>query len=169
VAPTSGKEVSFDVAIHSTKDDTNCGKKRHKQHPQGVTAMTKHDDSSYGKAGGSSTGCITTAAHGNKHQARPPTYHFRRLLEEVCLNHAYPIRHKLKDYDMMKSFMILGSFTRGTELDKDPSGSDTMPFPREDVVMTVHGGCLTLERYHMSKLSLGTPTCCGWGHRGIGV
>jgi hypothetical protein len=139
--------VSFDVAIHSTKDDTNCGKKRHKQHPQGVTAMTKHDDSSYGKAGGSSTGCITTAAHGNKH----------------------PIRHKLKDYDMMKSFMILGSFTRGTELDKDPSGSDTMPFPREDVVMTVHGGCLTLERYHMSKLSLGPPTCCGWGHRGIGV
>jgi hypothetical protein len=45
---------------------------------------------------------------------------FMRLLEEACPNHAYPIRHKLKDCDMMKSFMISGSLTRGTELDEDP-------------------------------------------------
>jgi hypothetical protein len=45
---------------------------------------------------------------------------------------------------MMKSFMISGSLTRGMELDEDPSGSDAMPFPGEDVVMTVYGGRLPL-------------------------
>jgi hypothetical protein len=66
---------------------------------------------------------------------------FKRLLEEACPNHAYPIRHKLKDCDMMKSFMISGSLTRGTELDEDPGGSTRMPFPRDDAVMIVYGGC----------------------------
>jgi hypothetical protein len=81
------------------------------------------------------------AMHSDKYQARPPTDNFKRLLEEACPNHAYPIRHKLKDCDMMKSFMISGSLTRGTELDEDPGGSDRMPFPREDAVMIVYGGC----------------------------
>jgi hypothetical protein len=40
-----------------------------------------------------------------------------------------PIRHKLKDCDMMKSFIILGSLTQGTEHDEDLGGSDLMPFP----------------------------------------
>jgi hypothetical protein len=67
----------------------------------------------------------------------PPIDHFKRLLREACPNHAYPIKHKLKDCNMMKSFMILGSLTRATELDEDPSGRDTMPFPREDAFMMV--------------------------------
>jgi hypothetical protein len=37
--------------------------------------------------------------------------HFKRLLEEACPNHAYPIRHKLKDYGMMRSLMTSGSLT----------------------------------------------------------
>jgi hypothetical protein len=70
---------------------------------------------------------------------------------------------------MMKSFMISGSLTRGMELDEDPSGSDAMPFPGEDVVMTVYGGRLPLERRHVSKLSPGPNSL--WfgtrGHRGV--
>jgi hypothetical protein len=87
----------------------------------------------------------------------------------VYLNHVYPIKHKLKDYEMMKSFMILGSFTRGTELDEDLSGSNTMPFPGEDVVKTVYGGRLLMERRCMSKLSPGPPTRCGCGRGGTWV
>jgi hypothetical protein len=94
--------------------------------------MTNHDNSNYGKAGGSSGRCITMAAHGNKHLVRSPTYHFRRLLEVACPDHVYPIRHKLEDYDMMKSFMISGSFTQGIELNEDSGGSNTIPFPEED-------------------------------------
>jgi hypothetical protein len=125
--------------------------------------MTNHDNSNYGKAGGSSGRCITMAAHSNKHLARSPTDHFRRLLEVACPDHVYPIRHKLEDYDMMKSFMISGSFTQGIELNEDLGGSNTIPFPEEDTVMTVCGGGLPLERRHMSKLCSRPPTHCGWG------
>jgi hypothetical protein len=41
----------------------------------------------------------------------PPTNHFKRLLEEAYPNHAYPVRHKLKDCDMMRSFMTSGTLT----------------------------------------------------------
>jgi hypothetical protein len=37
--------------------------------------------------------------------------HFNRLLEEACPNLAYPVRHKLKDYGMMRSFMTSRSPT----------------------------------------------------------
>jgi hypothetical protein len=42
---------------------------------------------------------------------RPPTDHVKKLLKEVCPNHAYPIRYNLKDYGMMRSFMTSGYFT----------------------------------------------------------
>jgi hypothetical protein len=127
------------VAIHNVKEGSKGGKMRRKQRPQRATIATNHDD---GKAGDSDGGGhVMTAAHSDKRQARLPTDHFKRLLEEACSNHAYPVRHKLKDYIMMKSFLILGSLTRGTELDEDTDGRDTMPFLGEDAVMTVYGGC----------------------------
>jgi hypothetical protein len=86
-------------------------------------------------------GCVITAAHSNKRQARLPTLHFKKLLEETCTNHTYPIRHNLKDCDMMKSFMILGSPARGTELGEVLGESDTTPFPRENAIMMVYDRC----------------------------
>jgi hypothetical protein len=41
-----------------------------------------------------------TAAHGNRRLTRPPTNHFKRLVEEACPNHAYPIKNKHKDCGM---------------------------------------------------------------------
>jgi hypothetical protein len=46
-------------------------------------------------------------------QALPPIDHIERLLEEACLNHVYLVKHKLKDFDMMKNFKIPGSLTQG--------------------------------------------------------
>jgi hypothetical protein len=102
--------------------------------------MADYDDSNDGKADGSGVGHVATAAHSDKRQAQQPTCHFNRLLEEVCPNHMYPVRHKLKDCDMMKSFMMLRSLTWGMELDEDPSRSDTMPFLGEDTVVMVYDG-----------------------------
>jgi hypothetical protein len=76
-------------------------------------------------------GRITTSARSGKRQARSPTYHFERLLEEAC-------PHKLRDYHMIKNFMISGSLSQGMELKEILYGSDTMPFLREDTVMTVY-------------------------------
>jgi hypothetical protein len=42
---------------------------------------------------------------------RMPTYHFERLLEEACPNHTYPVKHKLKECDIMKNFMTSGFLT----------------------------------------------------------
>jgi hypothetical protein len=51
--------------------------------------------------------CILTVAHSDNRPARPPTDHFKRLLEKACPNHLYPVRHKLKYCGMMEKFHYL--------------------------------------------------------------
>jgi hypothetical protein len=128
---SSGKGAPSNVATHTS---INGGKKRREQRLQGAATMTGHDDGNNGEAGGSDVRCSSTAACSDKRQARPPMDHFKRLLEEACPNHAYPVRHKLKDCSMMISFMTSGSLTWSVELDKGPNGSDMMPFPGENIV-----------------------------------
>jgi hypothetical protein len=138
--PSSSKEASSDIAIQSTREGTEGGKRRCKQCPQGAMITTDYGDSNNGKAGKSGMGRVMTVVHSNKHKAWPPTDNFKRLLEEAYPNHVYPIKHKLKDCDIMKSFMISGYTTRGTKLNEDTGRSDTMPFPKENTVMTVYSG-----------------------------
>jgi hypothetical protein len=88
-------------------------------------------------SGGTSMEHVTEVMGNSKHQARLPTYHFEKLLEESCPNHAYFIKHKLRDYNLMKSFMAIGSLPRGTEVVEAPIEDDVTPFPREDPVMMV--------------------------------
>jgi hypothetical protein len=71
--------------------------------------MIGHDDKNDG--GGSDVRHSSAATSSNKRQARPPTDHFKMLLEEGCPNHAYPVRHKLKNCGMIRSFMTSGSLT----------------------------------------------------------
>jgi hypothetical protein len=73
-------------------------------------------------------GQVSTATHGNKCLMRPPIEYIKRLLEETYPNHAYLVKHRLKDYGMMQSFMTSRSLTWGTKLDEEPNGSDTVPF-----------------------------------------
>jgi hypothetical protein len=129
------------VTVQSAREGTEGGKRRHKQCPQGVTTTTDYDNTNNGMAGGAGKGRVMTVVHSDKCQACLPSKHFKRLLEEACANHVYPIRHKLKNCDMMKSFMISGSPTWGMELDEDPNRSDTMPFPKEKKIVVVYGGC----------------------------
>jgi hypothetical protein len=81
-----------------------------------------------------------TAARSDKHQVRPATDHFRRLVKEACPNHAYPIRHKLKDCGMMRSFTpscplpgVRSSMKTQVEVIRRLS-------PGKNVVMMVYGG-----------------------------
>jgi hypothetical protein len=69
-----------------------------------------------------------------------PTDQFKRLLEEACPNHAYPVKHKLKDCGMMRSFMTSGSLTWSTKPNEGPDRSDAAPFPKENAIMMVFGG-----------------------------
>jgi hypothetical protein len=95
--------------------------------------------------------------------------HFENLLEETCPNHAYPIKHKLRDCGMMKNFMALGSFARGMEGYKAPDEGDTMPFLEEDAVVMINDGRPLPGMRHMSNPSLRTPACCSRGCRNAGT
>jgi hypothetical protein len=83
---------------------------------------------------------ITTVGRSIKRHVRPLIDHFERLLEEAYLNQAYPIKYKLRDYGMMKNFMVTRSLTRDMEPEEDPGGRDAMPLPDEDAVLTVYDG-----------------------------
>jgi hypothetical protein len=96
-------------------------------------------------------------------------YHFKKRLEEACPNHAYPVRHKLKDCGMMRSFMTTGSLTCSAELNEGPDGSDTLSFPKVNAVMTVYGRWPSSGRHRVSSLSPWTPTHCSRGHGGLGL
>jgi hypothetical protein len=46
--------------------------------------------------------------------------HFKRLLKEAYPNHAYPVRHKHKDWGMMRSFLTLGPWPGALSSMKGP-------------------------------------------------
>jgi hypothetical protein len=88
VTPSSSKEPPSDIAIHSVREGIMGSKKRCKHHLQGALIVTDQDDDNNKKVGGSGVGHVSTTVHNNKHQVRPPTDHFKRLLEESYPNHA---------------------------------------------------------------------------------
>jgi hypothetical protein len=110
-ALSSGEGAPSDIAIHSGREGIKGGKRRHKQRLQGAMTTTDHDDGNDGKVSGSDVRRIPTVAHSDKHQAKAPTNHFKRILKEAWPNHTYPVRHKLMHYGMTRSFMTLGSLT----------------------------------------------------------
>jgi hypothetical protein len=131
--------------------------------------MANYDNNDEKKVGGSDMECLATATRRGKPQVWPLTDHIERLIEEACPNHVYPIKHKINYSGRMKNFMTLGSLTRDKEPEEDQSGSDAMPFPREDVVMTVCGGHPAPGRRRVSILSPRTSNRCCWGLGNAGV
>jgi hypothetical protein len=119
---------------------SNTGKKRRKQHHQEVA--TDDNDDINERASGSSIERAVEAISSSKRQARPPIDHFEKLLKERCLNHAYPIKHKLRDYGPMKSFMTTRSLSRGMEVNKALLRVTWHPF---------------LRRTRSGRSSVGTP------------
>jgi hypothetical protein len=113
-----------DDASHRTQDDVRSGNKRRKQCPLGTTNTASCDEDHGWEAGSSGMGRISATTHSGKRSARVPTDYLKRLLEEACPNHTYPVRHKLKDCGMMRSFMSSGCLTWGAEPDEGPNGSN---------------------------------------------
>jgi hypothetical protein len=111
LAPSSSRGASLDVAIQDAEEGTKGHKKRRKQCCQETT--TTNDD--YGginkQAGSSIVGHALAATGSSKHQVRSLTDHFEKLLEESCQNHAYLVKHRLRDSSMMKSLRTSGSLS----------------------------------------------------------
>jgi hypothetical protein len=58
----------------------------------------------------------------------------------TCLYHTYPVKHKLKDYTMMKKFMTSGTFSKGSKSGGDPGGKSVAPILGEAKVMKIFDG-----------------------------
>jgi hypothetical protein len=127
---------------------------------------SSHDDDRNWEADNSTMGNVTAATCGGRRLTRTPSDHFNRLLEEACPNHAYPVRHKLKDCRLMRSFMTSWSLTWGTDLDKGPDRSGTTRFPKENAVMMVFEGCPLFGGHCKSSLGPRISTHGGWGPGG---
>jgi hypothetical protein len=87
-----------------------------------VTIVSRDEDYSW-EVGSVGMGCIFATTRNGRRSARTPTGYFKRLLEEACPNHAYPVKHKLKDSSMMQTFMTSGSLTWVPSSTKDPMGA----------------------------------------------
>jgi hypothetical protein len=135
-APSNSRGAPLDIAIEDAKEGTTGGKKRYKQRRQ--ETVTDHDRGVNERAGDSSAEHAAEAMGSSRRQARPPTDHFEKLLKEALSNHTYPVKHKLRDYSMMKSFMTSWSLSRGLEVNAVSAEDDATPFPREGAVMTIY-------------------------------
>jgi hypothetical protein len=51
--------------------------------------------------------------------------HFEKLHEAVCLNHTYPVKHKLMQCAMMRNFMTSGALANGMKPEGNPGGMAT--------------------------------------------
>jgi hypothetical protein len=87
--------------------------------------------------GDSSRDFVAATEHNFKRQTWPPKDHLKKLLEETCLHHPYPVKHKLKDCTMMKKFMTSGTFSEGSKPTGNPGGKSAAPIPGEVEVMTI--------------------------------
>jgi hypothetical protein len=105
------------------------------------------------------------AEHGSKCHAWPPTYHFERLLEAACLNHAYPhqaqaqlMRHDETFHDLGGSHQV-----QGARRIAEQKGCATLP--REQAVMASYGGHPPPPHQgrRASNESPGTPAHCSQG------
>ena len=68
--------------------------------------------------------------------------HFKKLLEGPCPNHAFPIKHLLKDYSLMQRFLSRGSNKGEQGKDPDPTMDDA---EEKDDGFPTPDGCLMID------------------------
>jgi hypothetical protein len=68
---------------------------------------------------------------------QPPKHHFEKLLKATYPHHSYSIKHKIKDYTMMKKFMMSGAFSKGRKPGGELNRKSAAPIPKEVEVMTL--------------------------------
>ena len=83
--------------------------------------------------------------------------HFEKLLEGPCPNHAFPVKHLYKYYDLMKRFLSRGSNKGEHGKDPDPTTDEGKDggFPTLDGCLMIFGGSATFDSRRCQKL-----TCC---------
>jgi hypothetical protein len=153
--------VPTNIDVQGAEKDPKGCRKRQKWRPQRVATSAGYNNNDDDKKEDGFEKEYVAVVHDVKHQVRPPTNHFKRLLKVACLNHAYPIKHMLKDCGIIKNFMTSWSLTGSKEPKGEPGEKDVTPFRGEDAVMKVYATHTCAPgRHHISNLSPRTLTHC---------
>jgi hypothetical protein len=78
---------------------------------------------------------------------------FEKILEATYPNHAYPVRHMLKECTMMKNYVTTGALAKGKNPKDDSSQKVAVTFLEEKVVMSMYGGPAPYEPRRKLKLT----------------
>jgi hypothetical protein len=95
------------------------GKKRRKQRHQEIAPVVGDDGGNNKQTG--------TSDRQWQASAWLPTDHFEKPLEETCPNHLYPVKHKLKNCNMMKNIMAPGSLAKAWKSTRSPMRATQRP------------------------------------------
>ena len=80
---------------------------------------------------------------GGQKPAEGAPNHFEKMLKGPCLNHAFPVKHLLKDYGLMQKF--LARSTNKGEQGKEPAPTADDAEEKDDGFLTPDG-CLMIFR-----------------------
>ena len=78
---------------------------------------------------------------GGRKPAEGTLNHFEKMLEGPCPNHAFPVKHPLKDCSLMRKFLF-GSSNKG-EQGKEPAPTADDTKEKDDDFLTLDG-CLMI-------------------------
>ena len=83
--------------------------------------------------------------------------HFEKLLEGPCPNHAFPVKHLLMDYGLMRWFLSRGSNKGEQEKDPTPTTDDAEEkddgFPTPDGCLMIFGGSVAYDSKRHQKVA----------------
>ena len=83
--------------------------------------------------------------------------HFEKMLEGLCPNHAFPVKHLLKDYGLMHKF-LLGSANKGEQgkapaptIDDEEEKDEAFPTPNGTLM--IFGGSMAYDSKRRQKVA----------------
>jgi hypothetical protein len=121
-AAGGGRTTPPSITIKGTKKGAKGSKKGQKHLPCRLAVMA--NNSNAGKEiENSGEEFIAAAERDFKRHTKPPKDHFEKILEADYPHHLYPVKHKLRDYTMMRRLLSsAGTPPTGDELTRDPRG-----------------------------------------------
>ena len=94
---------------------------------------------------------------GGQKPAEGTLNHFEKLLEGPCLNHAFLVKHMLKDCGLMRRFLSRGSNKGEQGKDPAPTADDAEEkydgFPRSNGCLMIFGGSAAYDSKHRQKVA----------------
>ena len=105
-----------------------------------------------------SNGLVAAIDHkgGRKPMEGTPN-HFEKLLEGSCPNHAFPVKHLLKDCSLMRKFLSGGSNKGEQGKEPAPATNDTEEkddsFPMPDSCLMIFGGSAAYDSKCCQKVA----------------